>query len=45
MSLPVHTQTVLVVDDEPDSLRMLTAALEGAELSVLSGGNLGAGCA
>ncbi|MBN9143183.1 MULTISPECIES: response regulator transcription factor [unclassified Novosphingobium] len=35
MSLPVHTQTVLVVDDEPDSLRMLTAALEGAELSVL----------
>ena len=27
MSLPVHTQTVLVVDDEPDSLRMLTAAL------------------
>ena len=35
MSLPAHTQTVLVVDDEPDSLRMLTAALEGAELSVL----------
>jgi DNA-binding response OmpR family regulator/DNA-binding CsgD family transcriptional regulator len=35
MTLSVHTQTVLVVDDEPDSLRMLSAALEGAELSVL----------
>jgi len=35
MTLAVHTQTVLVVDDEPDSLRMLSAALEGAELSVL----------
>jgi DNA-binding response OmpR family regulator len=35
MTLSVHTQTVLVVDDEPDALRMLSAALEGAELSVL----------
>ncbi|NBC34999.1 response regulator [Novosphingobium sp. FSY-8] len=35
VSLPEHARTVLIVDDEPDALRMLTHALEGAELSVL----------
>lgn len=35
MRLPGHNDTVLVVDDEPDSLRMLTAMLELAEISVL----------
>lgn len=35
MRLPGHYDTVLVVDDEPDSLRMLTAMLELAEISVL----------
>lgn len=30
-----HTDTVLVVDDEPDSLRMVTAMLESADISVL----------
>ena len=34
-ALPTHTHSVLIVDDEPDSLRMLTQALEGAELNVL----------
>jgi len=32
---PGHTATVLVVDDEPDSLRMLVTMLESAEISVL----------
>ena len=35
MRLPGHYDTVLVVDDEPDSLRVLTAMLELAEISVL----------
>ena len=35
MKIPGHSDTVLVVDDEPDALRMLTAALEKAELTVL----------
>jgi CheY-like chemotaxis protein len=35
MHFPGHNDTVLVVDDEPDSLRMLTAMLERAEISVL----------
>jgi DNA-binding NarL/FixJ family response regulator len=35
MNVPGHSDTVLVVDDEPDSLRMLTAVLERAEMSVL----------
>ncbi len=35
MQGPGRTDTVLVIDDEPDTLRMLTAVLEGAELSVL----------
>jgi DNA-binding response OmpR family regulator len=35
MQAPGHSDTVLVVDDEPDSLRMLTAILERAEMSVL----------
>lgn len=35
MCFPGHNDTVLVVDDEPNSLRMLTAALERAEISVL----------
>lgn len=30
-----HVDTVLVIDDEPDSLRMLTAMLETADLTVL----------
>lgn len=32
---PGHTDTVLVVDDEPGALRMLTDTLESADLSVL----------
>lgn len=32
---PGRTDTVLVIDDEPDTLRMLTAVLEAAEISVL----------
>jgi DNA-binding response OmpR family regulator len=32
---PARGATVLVVDDEPDSLKMLTAMLEAAEISVL----------
>lgn len=32
---PARGATILVVDDEPDALRMLTAMLEGAEISVL----------
>ncbi len=35
MGMPGHNDTVLLVDDEPDSLRMLTAALEAADISVL----------
>lgn len=35
MRLLGHNDTVLVVDDEPNSLRMLTAMLELAEISVL----------
>lgn len=35
MNIPGHTDTVLIVDDEPDSLRMLVAMLEGAEIAVL----------
>ncbi len=35
MNLTAHTDTVLVVDDEPDALRMLVAMLEAAEISVL----------
>jgi len=35
MQAPGHSDTVLVVDDEPDSLRMLTTILERAEMSVL----------
>jgi DNA-binding NarL/FixJ family response regulator len=35
MRLPGRNDTVLVVDDEPDSLRMLTTMLELAEISVL----------
>lgn len=35
IAIPGHSDTVLVVDDEPDSLRMLTAVLEKAEMSVL----------
>lgn len=35
MNIPGHSDTILVVDDEPDALRMLTAALERAEMSVL----------
>ncbi|MBO9579477.1 MAG: response regulator [Sphingobium sp.] len=33
--LPAHSDTILVVDDEPDALRMLTSVLERAEMSVL----------
>ena len=33
--IPGHSDTVLVVDDEPDALRMLTTVLERAEMSVL----------
>lgn len=32
---PGRTDTILVIDDEPDTLRMLTAMLEAAEISVL----------
>lgn len=32
---PGHTATVLVVDDEPDSLRMIATMLENAEITVL----------
>ncbi|MCW2336952.1 DNA-binding NarL/FixJ family response regulator [Sphingobium sp. B2D3A] len=35
IGIPGHSDTVLIVDDEPDTLRMLTAALETAEISVL----------
>jgi DNA-binding NarL/FixJ family response regulator len=35
MQIPAHSDTVLVVDDEPDALRMLTSVLERAEMSVL----------
>jgi DNA-binding response OmpR family regulator len=35
MQGPGRTDTVLVIDDEPDTLRMLTAVLEAAEISVL----------
>ena len=35
MQGPGRTDTVLVIDDEPDTLRMLTAVLEGAEIAVL----------
>jgi Response regulator containing a CheY-like receiver domain and a GGDEF domain len=35
IGIPGHSDTILIVDDEPDTLRMLTAALEKAELSVL----------
>lgn len=35
MRVPGHNDTVLVIDDEPESLKMLTAALERAEISVL----------
>ncbi len=35
MQIPAHSDTVLVVDDEPDALRMLTTVLERAEMSVL----------
>jgi len=34
-SFPVRTDTVLVVDDEPDTLRMLISMLETADLTVL----------
>jgi DNA-binding NarL/FixJ family response regulator len=35
MGIPGHNDTVLIVEDEPDSLRMLIAALERAEITVL----------
>ncbi len=35
MRVPGHGNTVLVIDDEPDSLRMLTTALEAAGINVL----------
>jgi len=35
MNFPGHSDTVLIVDDEPDALRMLTTMLERAEISVL----------
>lgn len=35
MQGPGRTDTVLVIDDEPDTLRMLSAVLEAAEISVL----------
>lgn len=35
MGLPGNNATVMIVDDEADSLRMLTAALESADISVL----------
>lgn len=33
--LPGHADTVLVIDDEPASLHMITAALESADIAVL----------
>ncbi|MEY4721733.1 MAG: hypothetical protein RIQ46_1458 [Pseudomonadota bacterium] len=33
--LPGHTDTVLVIDDEPASLHMITAMLESADITVL----------
>lgn len=33
--LPLHTNTVLVIDDEPDSLRTVAGMLEAAEITVL----------
>jgi DNA-binding NarL/FixJ family response regulator len=33
--VPVHRDTVLVVDDQPESLRMLTDTLEGSGITVL----------
>lgn len=35
IATPPRADTVLVIDDEPDSLRMLTAMLETADLTVL----------
>jgi DNA-binding NarL/FixJ family response regulator len=35
MTSPSHTDTVLVVDDEPDSLRLLTTVLESSDIAVL----------
>jgi len=35
MRMPGHSDTVLIVEDEPDSLRMLIAALENADIAVL----------
>jgi len=35
MGMPGSSATVLIVDDEPDSLRMLTIALESAGIAVL----------
>lgn len=35
MALPGSSATVMIVDDESNSLRMLTAALESADISVL----------
>lgn len=35
MAIPGRNDTVLIVEDEPDSLRMLITALESAEISVL----------
>ena len=35
MALPGHNDTVLVIDDEPASLHMMTAMLENADISVL----------
>lgn len=35
MGMPGRTDTVLVIDDEPAALRMITAALESADISVL----------
>ena len=35
MAITPRTETVLVIDDEPESLRMLTAMLETADLTVL----------
>ncbi len=33
--IPGHSDTVLVIDDEPASLHMITAALESADITVL----------
>lgn len=35
MNIPGHSDTVLIVDDEPDSLRAISRALEAADLAVL----------